>query len=155
MPSSRLLPAAIAALLALPAIAHAEGAPAGPATAEPSWQFEWNARLRQESVEDDAFALDASATTLRLRAGLRLHWATGFSALIEGEGIAAAGDSYNSGANGEVERPAITDPEGAEVNQAFVALARAPFQATNAWFTSAPSGSVIAGRSTSPLARLL
>ena len=120
MRSSRLLPAITAVLLALPVIADAGEAPATP-TAAPPWQFEWNARLRQESVDDDAFARDASATTLRLRAGLRLHWAGSFSALIEGEGIAAAGDNYNSGANGEVERPAITDPEGAELNRAFIA----------------------------------
>jgi len=120
MPSSRLLSATIAVLLALPAIADASEAPVASTAASP-WQFEWNARLRQESVDDDAFARDASAATLRLRAGLRLRWAGSFSALIEGEGIAAAGDNYNSGANGEVERPAITDPEGAELNQAFVA----------------------------------
>ena len=77
-------------------------------------------RLRQEWVDDDAFARDASATTLRLRAGLRLHWPGGFSALVEGEGIADAGDGYNSGANGQVTRPAIIDPEGVALNQAFL-----------------------------------
>ena len=40
--------------------------------------------------------------------------------LLEGEGIASAGDSYNSGANGRTTRPAITDPEGAELNQAWI-----------------------------------
>jgi len=121
MPSSRLLPAAIAAMLALPAIVHADERPVVPAPTASPWQFEWNARLRQESVDDGAFVRDASATTLRLRAGLRLHGAAGFSALLEGEGIAAAGDSYNSGANGNADRPAITDPEGVELNQAFIA----------------------------------
>ena len=117
----RLLPAAIAALLALPAIAAA-AAPepaAAPATTLP-WQFEWNLRLRQESVDDEAFARDAEATTARLRAGLRLQPGGGFSALLEGEGIAGLGDDYNSGANGRTDRPAITDPEGAELNQAWL-----------------------------------
>ena len=50
-----------------------------------------------------------------------LEAAHGFSALLEGEGIASAGDRYNSGANGVTTRPAITDPEGAELNQAYLA----------------------------------
>jgi hypothetical protein len=94
-------------------------APAAAPTAAP-WQFEWNARLRHENVDDDAFAQSANATTLRLRAGLRLHFGGHFNALIEGEGIASAGDRYNSGANGRTARPAITDPEGAELNQAWI-----------------------------------
>jgi hypothetical protein len=84
------------------------------------WQFEWNARLRHEAVEDDAFAQSANATTLRLRAGLRIHFSGHFTALLEGEGIASAGDGYNSGANGRTTRPAITDPEGIELNQAWI-----------------------------------
>jgi hypothetical protein len=122
MPRPRLLPAVILALLtASPMVPVAAGTAEAAAPPAPPWQFEWNARLRQETVDDDAFARQASATTLRLRAGLRLHWADGFSALLEGEGIADAGDRYNSGANGQVLRPAVTDPEGIELNQAFVA----------------------------------
>jgi hypothetical protein len=121
MPDPRLLPVTLAALLAVPSLAHGREPALASARAETPWNFEWNARLRQETVDDDAFARDASADTLRLRVGLRLHWADGFSALIEGEGIADAGDSYNSGANGRTTRPAITDPEGIELNQAFVA----------------------------------
>ncbi|HSR64969.1 MAG TPA: alginate export family protein [Xanthomonadaceae bacterium] len=108
-----LLPLAIAAT-SLPVHA-ADAAPAvGPVS------FEWNLRLRHEHVGDDAFADDADATTLRLRAGVRFKLDNGFNALLEGEGIADAGDAYNSGANGRTTRPAITDPEGAELNQAFV-----------------------------------
>jgi len=129
MPASPLLracvlPAAMTMLLLCPAVAMAVDPPAAPAPAPDQagpWQLEWNARLRQENVDDDAFTRDASATTLRLRAGLRLHWADGFSALIEGEGIADAGDRYNSGANGKTTFPAITDPEGVALNQAFIA----------------------------------
>ncbi|WP_159016634.1 alginate export family protein [Cognatiluteimonas profundi] len=116
----RLLPAAILALFALPASAAATEAAATPAPAAAPWQFEWNARLRHEDVDDDAFDLGARATTLRLRAGLRMHLGDGFEALVEGEGVASAGDEYNSGANGRTTRPAITDPEGAELNQAWI-----------------------------------
>ena len=121
MPRPRLLPIVLSALLLAPTCATAAEPTPPPAPAATPWQFEFNARLRQETVDDDAFARDASAATLRLRAGLRLHWADGFSALLEGEGISAAGDAYNSGANGRTSRPAITDPEGVELNQAFIA----------------------------------
>ncbi len=116
MPRHQVLSGAIAAMFAIPLIVFA----AEPASAPSPLQFEWNARLRHEAVNDDAFARDADATTLRLRAGLRLHFGTGFSALLEGEGIASAGDAYNSGANGRTMYPAITDPKGIELNQAWL-----------------------------------
>jgi hypothetical protein len=100
-------------------MAQTSTAAVAPIAAAP-WQFEWNARLRHENVDDDAFAQSANATTLRLRAGLRMHFSDHFTALLEGEGIASAGDAYNSGANGRTTRAAITDPEGAELNQAWI-----------------------------------
>ena len=118
MPRPRLAPATLIALLCASPVAAETGATPPPMLK--TWQFEWNARLRQESVVDDAFASQASATTLRLRAGMRLDLANGFNALLEAEGIADAGDGYNSGANGRTTRPAVIDPEGAEWNQAFL-----------------------------------
>lgn len=116
MPRHLGLPAAIAAMFAIPSIACGAGA-----SPEPSpLQLEWNARLRHESVVDDAFGRTADATTLRLRAGLRLRFGAGFGALLEAEGIASAGDAYNSGANGRTTYPAITDPKGIELNQAWL-----------------------------------
>ena len=81
--------------------------------------FEWDARLRHERVDDDAFALRADASTLRLRAGLRFASGNGWNGLLEAEAIAAGGD-YNSGANGRSERPQIVDPRGVELNQAWL-----------------------------------
>ena len=46
---------------------------------------------------------------LRLRAALRAELRPGWTTVVEGEGIAAAGD-YNSGANGRSAWPAVTDP---------------------------------------------
>jgi hypothetical protein len=115
----RLLPVAILALFALPASVLAQSASSAAPAAAP-WQFEWNARLRHESVDDDAFDLGARADTLRLRAGLRMRFGNGFDALVEGEGIASAGNDYNSGANGRTTRPAIIDPTGVELNQAWI-----------------------------------
>lgn len=91
-----------------------------------SW--EWSARLRHENVEDAAFVRDADATTLRL--GLRLRLDHGFSALLEGEGIANAGDGYNSGANRHTAHPLVGDAEDAELNQVWVAWRNVRFGAT-------------------------
>ena len=118
---------AIAAALATPGLAAAAEA-AEPATRPVS--LEWNLRLRHEHVDDDAFARDANATTLRARAGLRFRFDGHFSALLEGEGIASAGEDYNSGANGRSAWPSITDPEGAELNQAWLAWQGAKLAAT-------------------------
>ena len=130
MACSRLLSATILAFCALHARAQAAEPAAVPTHVDRPWQFEWNARLRHEDVSDDAFALDAHADTLRLRAGLRLHPGAGFVALLEGEGIANAGNDYNSGANGQVTRPAITDPTGVELNQAWIGWKGAALVAT-------------------------
>jgi hypothetical protein len=127
-----LRPHLLLAMLAAPiALAAAEPASTTPASTTPASTapastapastatFEWNARLRHEAVDDDAFARPADATTLRLRAGVRWAWGDHWRGLAEVEGIAADGD-YNSGANGRSTFPAITDPRGAELNQLWL-----------------------------------
>jgi hypothetical protein len=119
MPAPSARHAVLVAMLVLPAV----GTPAFAGEAAPQarpLQFEWTARLRHEDVDDDAFAQSAKATTLRLRAGVRLRLGGHFNALIEGEGTASADEDFNSGANGRTTRPAIIDPEGAELNQAWI-----------------------------------
>ncbi len=107
---------------------------AGPQTAaapvNAPLQLEWDARMRQEQVDDDAFSRDASAQTLRLRLGLRATFGDGWSALLEGAGVASAGERYNSGANGQTQYPAITDPHGSELNQAWLGWQGDAFGAT-------------------------
>ena len=98
--------------------AWADGAPAMPASAP--LQLEWDARLRHEQVDDDAFSRNANADTLRLRLGVRANFGNGWSGLLEGAGVASAGERYNSGANGRTQYPAITDPHGGELNQAWL-----------------------------------
>ena len=83
-------------------------------------QLEWDARLRQEQVDDDRLRREASATTLRMRLGLRAGFGSGWSGLLEGVGVGSAGDRYNSGANGRTQYPGITDPRGAALNQAWL-----------------------------------
>jgi len=96
-------------------------APAWSADTPAPLQLEWDARARHEQVDNDAFARDARADTLRLRLGLRAQFGAGFSGYLEGAGVAAAGDHYNSGANGQTAYPAITDPKGGELDQAWLA----------------------------------
>lgn len=122
----QLLSASIVAACTVPALAAA----AGPVTPTPPVTLEWNARLRHESVDDDAFARDAAATTLRLRIGARARLAAGWSAFVEGEGVAALDEGYNSGANGRVGYPVIADPAGAELNQAWLGWRNAHAAAT-------------------------
>ena len=85
----------------------------------PKASLEWDLRLRHEAVDDAAFARDAQATTARLRVGVRLALAPGWSALLEGEGVAGSGH-YNSGANGKTAYPTVLDPTSAELNQAWI-----------------------------------
>jgi hypothetical protein len=101
----------MAAALALPPLSvQAQDSP---------WSLEWNLRARHEQVSDDAFARDANAQTLRLRAGLRFAGDGGWNGLVEAEGIAAAG-GYDSGANGKSAHPQVIDPAGVELNQAWL-----------------------------------
>ena len=127
--TSRMLCAS--GLLAAAMAASAVGAAIPPTlpTAAPL-QLEWDARLRHEQVDDDAFSRDAAATTLRLRLGLRASFGEGWSALLEGAGVAAANEHYNSGANGRTQYPAITDPRGSELDQAWLAWQGDVFGAT-------------------------
>lgn len=116
--------------LVLACLAPAAAAAGESITGEPRVDLEWNLRLRTEHVDDTAFVRDAGATTLRLRAGLHFRLGAGFGALMEGEGIASAGDGYNSSANGRTTYPLIADAEGAELNQAWLAWKNEHLQAT-------------------------
>lgn len=104
------------------ALAGLAGMPLRAADA-PRSAFEWDLRVRHEQVDDAGFARDARATTARLRAGLRLAPAPGWTLLLEGEGVAGTGH-YNSGANGRTAFPTVLDPTSAELNQAWVAWAQ-------------------------------
>jgi hypothetical protein len=102
---------------------------AGARAADPL-AIEWELRARHEFVDDAAFAREADATTLRLRLGLRADVGQGWSALIEVEGIADTGDRHNNGANGRTMSPAVIDPDGAELNQAWIGWKHERFGAT-------------------------
>ena len=81
-------------------------------------------RYRLESVDQDAFDHDATASTLRTRLGFTSGAWKGFGFLAEYDYIFNVGwDDYNAGAGNtpdKVQYPVVADPEGADLNQAFL-----------------------------------
>ena len=78
-------------------------------------------RYRHESVDQDGFAQDAHADTLRVRAGYATPAWHGWSALAEADGVLGLGDGrYNDPPNGRPQYPVIADRAGAEINQALL-----------------------------------
>ncbi len=78
-------------------------------------------RYRFETVDDDAFSKDANASTLRTVLGYETGVYAGFAALLEFEDVApVGGEDYNSTVNGKTSHPVVADPDGGEVNQAYL-----------------------------------
>lgn len=79
-------------------------------------------RLRYEDVDQSKPAdLQGDALTLRSRLNYKTAGFHGFTAFLEMDDISALDDdSYNSTTNGEVGKATIADPEGTEVNQAWL-----------------------------------
>jgi hypothetical protein len=81
-------------------------------------------RYRLETVDQDPFAHDAVASTLRTR----LNYLTGewhsLSAFLEADNVTVLGDdkAYNSTINGATDHPIVADPEYTEPNQAYLQL---------------------------------
>jgi hypothetical protein len=84
-------------------------------------QSKFNFRLRHEAVDQDGVAEDASATTLRSRftwnSKAEQTWRLG----IEADYVLVVGsEEFNSTENGNTQFPVVADPEGFDLNQAFV-----------------------------------
>ncbi|MFQ5670822.1 MAG: alginate export family protein [Acidobacteriota bacterium] len=78
-------------------------------------------RYRFEGVNQDGLPENARASTARLRLGYRTGDFHGFFAASDLEHIRVIGaERYNSTANGLAEFPVVADPEGTEVNQAYL-----------------------------------
>ena len=81
----------------------------------------FSARVRYESVEQDNALKDADALTLRTTLGYKTGAFHGFTGFVEFEDVSDLGsDDYNSTTNGNTAYSVIADPEGTEVNQAFL-----------------------------------
>lgn len=112
----------VGALLALsaPLATAADAPPAATsiAGAVTGGKAQLSLRLRHETVDDDAFARDASALTLRTRLGWQSAPFAGVSATLEVDDVRALVERYNSTSNGRTTRPIVGDPEGTELNRA-------------------------------------
>ncbi|MGZ9100445.1 MAG: hypothetical protein ACXW3O_12145, partial [Brevundimonas sp.] len=128
-------PAVLAvALLAAPALSHAQPSAAGPAAASTqSSDILFESRLRYEGVSQDGLD-DATAITLRTRLGWQSPERSGFRLLVEGEGVVALVDDYNDTIHGPPNYPVVADPEAFELNRLQVA------------WTGLPDTEVILGR---------
>lgn len=86
-----------------------------------------NVRYRYESVDQDGFAENAYASTLRTRIGYKTGLWQGFQFAVEGENIVALGaDHYNSTTNGKTQFPVVTDPEDTGLNQLYLSYQGLP-----------------------------
>ncbi len=78
-------------------------------------------RYRLELVDQDDLPENATASTLRVRVGLKTREWNGFSALLEGEAIARVGPRhYNDTVNGLTSYPVVADPSDVLLNQAWL-----------------------------------
>ncbi|WP_299979369.1 alginate export family protein [uncultured Pseudoteredinibacter sp.] len=88
-------------------------------------------RLRHEYVDQDGLSEDAQANTVRTRLSWLSGTSSGFSAKIEFDDVRSIGDDdYNSTSNGNALFPVVADPEGSEINQAFIQYTDKGFSAT-------------------------
>ncbi len=84
-------------------------------------------RYRYEFVDQDDFTKDAKASTLRTRLGFETAKLHGIAAHLEVEDIQEIGnDNYNSTINGHTDRPVVADPDGTEINQAYLGYYNIP-----------------------------
>jgi hypothetical protein len=78
-------------------------------------------RLRHEQVEDDAFANDANASTLRTRLSYTSGQWNKLDLLVEFDHVGHLLDErFNDTRNGNTTFPTVADPKGADLNQAAV-----------------------------------
>jgi hypothetical protein len=81
-------------------------------------------RYRFEHVDDDGFSEDADASTIRSRLSLQSGEYRDFDFFVEVEDVREViWDDFNAGQGntpGRTEYPVVADPEGTEINQAYV-----------------------------------
>ena len=81
-------------------------------------------RYRYEFVDQEGFGKNAEASTLRSRLSLASAPLKGFSGMLEADDVRSVGsDDYNSTENGNTQYPVVADPEGTDLNQAWVRYA--------------------------------
>jgi len=110
----------VAASVATPFPSHAADEPGSVAEALHATKPIIDLRLRSEQVEQDGFAEEATALTLRARIGFQTGEARHWALLAEAEGVWALESDYNSTVNGKTQFPVVADPESDEINRLAV-----------------------------------
>jgi len=77
-------------------------------------------RARYEAVDQDGLPDDANALTLKSRLTLKTGAFKGLSLGLEVDDVTQIVDDYNSTANGKSNYPVVADPEGTDINQAYL-----------------------------------
>jgi hypothetical protein len=85
-----------------------------------------DARYRYENVDQDGFANEANAHTLRARVGFLTGKVFDLQFLVEGEGIVQFNDDFNDTTNGNVTFPVVADPEDFQINRLQVEYSGLP-----------------------------
>jgi hypothetical protein len=80
-------------------------------------KFILDGRYRFEQVEQDGFAEEADAHTVRVRAGFQTGKVWDLQGLVELEGIGHLNDDFNDTVNGHIAFPIVSDPEDFQVNR--------------------------------------
>lgn len=88
-------------------------------------------RARFENVDQDGIKEDANALTLKSRITAKTGAYNGFSLGVEVDNVTELVNNYNSTRNGETKYPVVADPEGTDVNQAYL-----QFKGSKASFTA-------------------
>ena len=89
-----------------------------------------SARYRVESVEQEGPLRDALASTLRSSAGFETNPDLAIGALAEVEDVHAIGArKFNSTTNGRSQYSVVPDPDGTELNQAYLSWHQSGFRA--------------------------
>lgn len=86
-------------------------------------------RARYEGVDQDGKDKDASAATLKSRITVKTGSYSNFSMAIEVDKVDALVDDYNNTQNGQTQYPVVADPQGTDVNQAYIKYANDGFSA--------------------------
>ncbi|WP_226699969.1 alginate export family protein [Qipengyuania gaetbuli] len=115
MTKSVLTLAASALALTLPGVVQAQAS--DPLPVDPYLDILY----RLEVVDQEGLTEDATASTMRIKAGVETDEWNGFSALVEGEAIVRLGpEDFNDTVNGRTSFPIVADPSDVLLNQAFV-----------------------------------
>jgi len=86
-------------------------------------------RARYEGVSQDGVEDHATAGTLKSRITVNTGNYSNFSLGLEVDKVDALVDNYNDTQNGETNYPVVADPQGTDVNQAFIKYANDGFSA--------------------------